>query len=316
MPQPTASDGHIDAPLTNISVAFIQNQMNFVSLQAFPVVPVTKQSDKYFVFDQNAWFTDQMELRAESTESAGSGYALSSDSYSCDVYALHKDVSDRSRANSDNPLNPDRNATQWLTQKALLKQEIKWVADYFTTSVWTTDLTPTTLWDVYATSDPVSDIETGKRTILINTGFEANTLVLGYDVFIKLKHHPDIRDRFKYTSPESITAQMMGAVFDVPRVLVSKSVKATNNEGATAAYDFTHGKHALLCHSATAPGLEVPSAGYTFMWSGVSAGLGANVAVSRFRMEHLKSDRIEIEAGWDNKVVSADLGYFFNGAVS
>ena len=33
-------------------------------------------------------------------------------------------------------------------------------------------------------------------------------------------------------------------------------------------------------------------------------------------MEHLKSDRIEGEMAWDQKVVSDDLGAFFNGIVS
>jgi hypothetical protein len=60
----------------------------------------------------------------------------------------------------------------------------------------------------------------------------------------------------------------------------------------------------------------VPSAGYTFTWSGL---LGSNVLgtrISRFRMEHLKSDRIEIEQAFDHKKVAADLGGFFLNAVS
>jgi hypothetical protein len=33
-------------------------------------------------------------------------------------------------------------------------------------------------------------------------------------------------------------------------------------------------------------------------------------------MENLAADRIEIEMAFDMKVISADLGAFFNGAVS
>jgi hypothetical protein len=145
---------------------------------------------------------------------------------------------------------------------------------------------------------------------------EANTLVLGYDVFKSLKNHPDLVDRIKYTSSQTITTDMLAAMFDIPRVMVAKAVKATNNEGATEAYGFAHGKKALLCHVAPQPGLLTPSAGYTFAWTGVSGGLGATIGTSQFRMESIKSDRVEAEMAFDNKVISSDLGYFWNTIVA
>jgi hypothetical protein len=59
-----------------------------------------------------------------------------------------------------------------------------------------------------------------------------------------------------------------------------------------------------------------PSAGYTFAWTGVSGGLGATIGTSQFRMESIKSDRVEAEMAFDNKVISADLGYFWNTIVA
>lgn len=316
MPQPTAQSVHIDAPLTNLSVAFLQSQSRFIASKVFPVVPVDKQSDKYFTFDRNNFFMDQMKLRAPATESAGSGYTVSNDSYSCDVWALHQDVPDQVRQNTDMPLNPDRNATQFMTQQALLRLEKQWVSDYFKSGVWTTDITPASLWSDYTSSDPIGDIRTGVTSILQKTGFLPNRLVLGFQVYQKLQDHPDIIDRIKYSGQRVATTDLLAELFEVEQVLVAQAVNATNLEGETAAYDFVAGKSALLCYAAPNAGLEVPTAGYTFMWRGVSEGLGANVAVSRFRMEHLKSDRLEIEAAWDNKVVSADLGYMFNSVIS
>lgn len=316
MAQPGASDVHIDRALTNMSLMFLQQARNFVGMSVFPIVRVGKQTDKYFTFDRNDFYRDSMQRRAPATESAGGGYTQSSDSYACDVWALHKDIPDQVRANTDDPLNPDRNATQYLTHQALLRNEVQWASDYFTTSVWTTDVTPANLWSDYTSSDPIGDIRAGKRTVLASTGFEPNTLTLGYDVYLKLQDHPDVVDRYKYTSAQNITPEMLAALFEVERVLVCKAVKATNKEGETAAYGFVQGKHALLTYSPPAAAIEVPSAGYTFLWTGISDGLGTEVAVSRFRMEHLKADRAEIEMAWDNKKTSADLGYFFNGAVS
>ena len=45
MPQPTQTDVHVDAILTNISVAYMQSQSAYVANTIFPTVPVSKQSD-------------------------------------------------------------------------------------------------------------------------------------------------------------------------------------------------------------------------------------------------------------------------------
>ena len=319
MPQPTQSDVHVDAILTNISVAYIQSSNKFMSTQAFPVVPVEKQSDLYYTYTKNDWFRDEAERRADSTESAGSGYGLSTASYRCDVWAFHKDVGDQMRANADNPIKPDTEATQFVTQRLMLRQEIQWVSDYFTTGVWATDKTVTSTWDDYAASDPIEDMEECKEVMLAATGFEVNTLVLGYQVYRKLKHHPDIIDRIKYTTGvtgRTVTPELLAAMFDVERVLVSKAIKATNEEGQTGAYAFTHGKHALAMHVAPNPGLMTPSAGYVFTWRGISEGLGTDIGITRFRIPEKRTDRVEGQVAFDNKVVASDLGYFFGSVVA
>jgi hypothetical protein len=325
MPQPNINSVHIDAILTNISVAYIQKQENFIADKVFPVVPVDKKSDKYFTYTKNDWFRDEAQRRADATESAGSGYSLNTGSYSADVWAFHKDIGDQTIANADAPLNPLREATEFVTSRLMLRRELQWVSDFFTTGVWSTDITgvagtpssgQTKQWSDYTSSDPINDIEAAKSAILSTTGMSPNTLVLGYEVFRQLKNHPDLVDRIKYTSSQTITEDMLARMFDLDRVLVAKAVKATNNEGATAAYSFAYGKGALLAHVASAPGLLTPSAGYTFSWTGVSGGIGSNIGVRSFRMESLKAERVEAEMAFDNKVIGADLGYFWTTIVA
>ena len=316
MPQPTSSQVHVDAILTNISVAYMQMAENFIATKVFPVVPVSKQSDKFFTYTKNDWFRDEAQRRADATESAGGGYNLSTDSYQADVYAFHKDIGDQTRANADAPINVDREAAEFVTGRMLLKMETQFVSNFFTTSVWATDSTPTNLWSDYTSSDPIGDIETGKRTILSTTGYEPNTLVLGYDTFIQLKNHPDLVDRIKYTSSQVLSESLLASLFGVPRVMVAKSLKATNNEGGSEAYAFNYGKNALLTYSAPSAGLLQPSGGYIMSWTGVSQGIGATIGVSRMRMEQLKADRIEAEVAFDMKVIGADLGFFFSAWVA
>ena len=315
MPQPTQSDVHVDAILTNMSVAYMQEAYAFVASNAFPTVNVNKQSDKYFTYTQADFFRDQVQLRADGTESAGTGYGLSTGTYSTAVYALHKDIGDQVRENSDSPLNPDMDATRFLSQQMLIRQEVDWASQAFTSGIWGTDSTPGTKWSASG-STPISDVQTGINTILTNTGYVANTLIMSYAVWSILKNHSDVIDRYKYTSAESITTDLLAKVLGVDKVHVMAGSYNSAAEGATASYGQMGDKDALLCYVAPSAGLMTPSAGYNFVWNGVGGGLGTSTAISRFRMDHLRADRIEIQSAWDFKVVSSPLGYFFDNAVA
>ena len=288
---------------------------NFGASKVVPTISVNKQSDKYFTYSPADFYRDQAKVRADGTESAGSGYSLSTDTYSSSVWALHKDIGDQVRANSDTPLDPDMDATRFLTHQMMIRQERDWATNYFTTGVWGTDSTPSTLWDATG-SDPIGDIQTGINTVLSNTGYLPNTLVLSYNTYKTLRNHPDFVDRYKYTSADSITPELIGKVLDLPRVMVMKGVFNSAAEGASASYAQIGDKDALLAYVAPSAGLMTASAGYNFVWNGVGGGLGTSVAVSKYRMDWLRADRLEIEAAWDFKVVSSNLGYFFSNAVA
>jgi len=323
--QPTQGSVHVNAPLTNISVAYIQSQADFVADKAFPIIPVDKQSDIYWLYTKNDWFRDEAQQRAAGTESAGGGYSVdSSNTYYCKVYAFHKDVPDQVRANADAALDVDRDATMFVTQRLLIRREKEWHDKYFAAGKGWKDYTGVAgvpaanqfkQWSDFTSSDPVNDIKVARMYIKTLTGFRPNTLVLQEEVFETLKLHPDIIDRYKYTTAQVITADMLAKLFEVDRILVSGGVYATNNEGVTGAYSFIASKGALLCYSAPNPGLLTPSAGYTFAWKGLS-GMGYSTAIKNFRMEHLESDRIEGQAAFDCKIVAADLGAFFATAIA
>ncbi|HEX7334224.1 MAG TPA: hypothetical protein VF290_22150 [Pyrinomonadaceae bacterium] len=320
MAQPSVSEVHVNRPLTNASTAYVQTDDKFVATQVFPTVPVEKQSDLITTYNKNDFFRDEAQPRADGDQSAGSGYGTSNTPYACIVYALHKDIGPQVRRNADPERDLDREATLWLTQRMLIRQEKQWVDDGFKTGVWANDVTPASLWSDFTSSDIIEDMETGKETILINTGQEANKAVFGYKVFRKAKNHPDILDRIKYTTQttgRTVTPQLLAAMFDLDQVLVAKSVIATNREGETAVYDFTHGKHALLLHTPDAPGLLTPAAGYTLSWREISQGMGADIAITRERIPLTNgADRVEAQVAFDNKILGTDLGYFFNGAVA
>ena len=183
MPQPTVNSVHIDRPLTNISIAYRATQRDYIAQRVFPVVPVDKQSDKYFVYNKNDWMRDEAQKRAPATESAGGGYSVSNDSYFADEWAIHKDIPRQLRANADMAIDVDRDATEYVTQQLLLRQEVEFASTFFQASSWTLTSTPSTLWDVYATSTPIADIKTAARAIQSTTGRRPNKLTVSQAVF-------------------------------------------------------------------------------------------------------------------------------------
>jgi len=152
MPQPYSGQVHIDVALTNISVAYLQSANDYIAPKVFPVIPVQKQSNKYFIYNQGDFFRDVATLRGPGSESSGGGYNLTTGSYYCDVWAHHQDVDPQIREQSDVPLDADRDATLWVTQVLAIRREVQWASKFFTTSTWTGsttggDITPTTKWD-------------------------------------------------------------------------------------------------------------------------------------------------------------------------
>ncbi len=323
--QPSASDVHVNRPLTNISIAYLQDQTKYVAARVFPVVPVLKQSNSYYRFSRADLLRVVAEKRAPGTESAGGGYTLDTDTYACHVYGFHKDVSEQARANTDNPLNPDRNATQLVTQACLTRRELTWASIYFTTGVWTgsttgSDITPGTLWDV-STSTPIADIRAQIFAVLSKTGFKPNTLVLGAKTWQVLQDNPEVVDRIKAGQtpggPAIVNLQTLAKTLELNRVMVAEAVYNSAAEGATESTGFILGNNdALLVYAAPAPDLEAPSAGYTFAWTGLFGAGQEGMRISRFPMIWLRSDRVEGEMAFDLKLVASELGVFFLNTTS
>lgn len=325
MTNPTLNQVHVDAILTNASVAYIQSADNFIATKVFPIVPVDKQSDLYFKYTKEDWFRDDAKVRADGAEAAVAGYGLTTDNYYANVYAVKKAIGDQLMANFDSPLDPLRDGARFTAQLMLNRLEAQFVSDYVTSGVWGKDYTgvassPSTdqfiQWSNLANSDPIQDIELAKAQILSTTGFEANKLVLGYDVYRVLRNHPDIIDRVKYTGRDVPDTQYLAQLFGLDEVLVAKAVKNTAAEGQTGSFSFTFGKSALLVHAAANPSLLTPSAGYSFQWRGVSEGLGLTVGTKQYRLEQNAATYVESQIAFDNKVVAADLGAYFGSAVA
>ena len=279
---PKMQDAHIDRAMTNISVAYLQDASAFIADKVFPIVPVRRQSDVFYVYNKGDFMRDEAQVRGAGTESAGGDYGVAaSDPYHCRKHAFHYDVTEEERANYDEPLNADTDATEFVSQKMLIRREMEWASKFFKTGVWGTEITGTDSnpssgqaikWNL-ATSNPILDITNAAVQMASETGYRPNTLVLSPFAFNALKNHEDILDRIKYTQKGIVTTDLLATLFEVQHVYVAWSVVNSAAKGATDSVSFIMGKHALLCYANPSPALRKPSAGYIFAWTGLE---GAN----------------------------------------
>jgi hypothetical protein len=332
MPQPTASEVHIDQALTSVSVAYMQDDDAYIADKVFPIVPVEHASDLYWKFNKDDFFRDEAQKRADSAESAGSGFGMTTAGYAVDNWALHKDIGAQVRANADPAIDMDVVATQFVTQKLLIRRDRLFMQNYMATGVWGTDLTgvntspsgsQSIYWSDYTNGNPFTDIENAKEKVLLNTGLMPNVLVLSYSVYRSLRTNPLIIDRIKYTMPggaftSKVTPQLLAQAFDVDQVLVSRAVYNSAAEGLPGSYSFVMGKHALLAYRTNAPSLMTPTAGYIFAWRGFTGLNNNGIRINNIPTPLLGigSNRIEGEMAFAMPSIATDVGYFFSGIVA
>ena len=317
-------EAHVDRALTNMSVAYLQDATNYVADKVFPIVPVKRQADLYYIYNTGDFLRDEAQARGAISESAGGDYDLSTDTYYCKKYAFHKDVSPEERVNYDEPLDADKDAQIFVSQKMLIRREMEWASKFFKSGVWSKEIAgaaavatgKVVYWNDDA-STPIQDITNEAVAMAAKTGFRPNTLVLSPHVFNALKNHYDVLDRVKYTETGIVTTSLLASLFEVDKVYVAWAVVNAGAKGASDNVGFIMGKNALLCYSNPNPSLRTPSAGYIFAWTGLMGAGAYGNRIVRLPMDllGLGVERIEGEIAFDAKKVSDDLGVFFKDIV-
>lgn len=316
----TQRDLHVDQLLSNVSIGY--SNPDYIADRIFPIVPVSKQSDKYVLFDQSHWFRNEAKLRGPGTKSQRGGWNYSNTTFFCDRYSYGHEIYDEERDNADAAYQLDSDATAFVTDKILMNREVSWSTNFFTTSVWTggsgdrTGGTHFTQWSDYASSSPLTDVSGWMDDVEAEIGREPNSFVIGKQVWTQLKWHPDLIDTIKYTQTAQMSVEMAASLFELERILIGRSIYTTTPEGTaegSVSYSRIWGKNGLLLYVPTTPSLRTPAAGYTFVWNRVPNAL---TYIKRMRDEEREADIIECNTYYDQKVTGANSGTFLSGAVA
>ncbi len=310
---PDVSMVHVDQALTQVSIAYHNNQ--FIADQLFPTIPVNKQSNKYFIYSKDR-FRTMGDSRRPGARANEIEWSLSTDTYYAEGHALAQAIPDELRANSDPAIDIDVDVTETLTDLLFVQREVA-VANTVTNPALLTQnatLAGTTQWSDYVNSDPIVAVEAQKATIQQQIGQAPNSLIVSYPVFIQLRNHPKVTDRFKYTQVGIIQPEHLKAVFNVDHFIVAGAVMNTAAEGTPDVLSFIWGKNAVLFYQPPSPGRRTVSLGYQFTWL-----FGSNTdgfLVKRYRDESRTSDIVEVQRYYALKVVAPTAAFLWLSAVA
>ena len=301
---------HVDAALTNVSVMYRNGQM--VADSIFPMIPVDKQSNKYWTYGLDNLRPDD-DTRRPGGESNEIDWSLSANPYYCDGHALSQVIPDEWRENADAAIDLDTDTTIQLTDKLWLNREVA-AAAAVAASVTASDQTAAK-WDT-DTTDPIKIIDTAKETIAPAIGQKPNVLLLSRPTFRGLRNNALVKARvggaLNGIDQSRITTSQLASLLEVDEVIIGDAIKVTSAEGQTVTSSYVWGKTALLFYRPPSPGLRTVSLGYQFTW--MKGRLGALVYKGRLDKRH--SDFVEVMRYYDLRITAASAGVYFTNCVA
>lgn len=317
MPTPTLSQVHIQAALSDLSIAYRQDAPA-VSDLVFRRVPVDKQSNYFFVWSKADMWRRQGEKRAPGAAFPRIGVRLSNDTYKCVQAAIEYPIPDEIRANQDAAVDIEFTAAMTLVDQLNLEKDLDFAADFFaTTSGWASG-TVSTAWDNVSSGTPVTNISAGARDIRRALGASSQHEIVGLGgtkILNALLTSDQVRDRTKYVTAQTqaaIEASLAG-VCGLDRLVISSREYNTAKARATASYSAVFDNDFLIVAVPRNPGINVPAAGYSFAWN--EGGRG-DMYMEMYRDEDNKQDVVRALCYYDQKQTSTDLGVFFSNAVT
>lgn len=328
---PTLEEARLDEQLSNTSVAFMQDPGDYVAGTVAPVIPVQQPAGFYQVIPKGEMFRNRVEPRPMGGRPPNVGYRLTRTPYAVEEFALEASLDDRSRSNATPPYDPEETKVRGITEEHMINKDAKWATEYFLTGLWTGNTEQTGVAAAPGAnqfiqfsepgSNPIGVVQKQNRVMKKSTGRWGNVLVLGSKVFDDLIEHPDIISRYVNVEPGVIGVSQLAEVFfrrGGGRIVVADAIQNTGNPGGADVMDFIVDERSmLLLYVTPSPGIDVPTAMYTFAWAGLLGGNAfQTVGVWRGRDGRAHSDWFQVRMAFSFQIVSTDLGVFFLNATA
>jgi hypothetical protein len=304
----------VDPVLTNVAIAYTNDA--YIADQIYPTLSVKSQTGKHFIYDRQRFRLDKTKRGIASPSNEITLSLTTGLPYICEDHAIKQFVPDEDVENAVISNAPFIDATENVTEKLLVEEEVNLATTLADTAVLTqnTTLSGTSQWSDYNNSDPFTNVETGLQTIHSAIHQNANILLMGKQVWDKIKHHPDLLERVKYSQKAVMTTELLASLLGVDRILIGAAGYNTAKEGQADSMSYIWGKHAWLLYVNPRIQQRMITFGFTYRWSAKTKKVERLRGTSE---EDRKGTYVRVgDSYYDQNLVSASAAYLIKNAVA
>lgn len=257
------------------SIAYQQEESNFVADQWFPQIAVDKIAGYYPKWAKANAFTNKAGTwRPGSMPPAGELGIDAPGFYACERYAFQSPLLADLPFVADPAYPLEKATTQFVTDVLRLNKEIKIANSYFKTGVWGMDITGVNSGETWAPgevttgetfrrfndadSDPITLFKDIKMGVKKSIGVKPNTLILGEQVYEAMRINPQLISLYRNPQgsekvPTKLNEQMIAQALDIEKIIVAGAMYNTTPNASTCTLDWVFGKSAW-CGYVDTPG--------------------------------------------------------------
>jgi hypothetical protein len=308
-----------DSILTQLATAYFQDNANdYVFHQTFTPIDVNETTGRYNTFTRDDILRNEAAQLANGQMAPVADFGISEATFATIERGIGVPVNEADITDFAKIGDLREAANRIATTKTMIRAERDFVGTAFTTGVWTTTKqggADFTKFSDYASSDPEKVINDYISTMEGLTGRRPNTITLPANVYRTLRAHPSLKSNYIYSNGGIIGESQLREIFDVEKIVVSRSIYHSNNEGGTATPGFTVPKAILLTYTEAMADKYSESAGYTFQVDGVMGyNKGFRTIVDDTTSK--KQDIVEVDYRAAFKVTGADLGIYLYDVIA
>ena len=313
MPQMTTSQARVIDPILTTAAQGYKNG-EFVGVKLFPKVPVQQRGGKIISFGRED-FRLFATGRTPGSNTKRVQFGHSSGSYALEQHALEGVVPFELMEEANRVPGIDLGSGAVQKTQDIIGLRLEYAQALLATTPGNygaankITLAGVDQWSDYSgTSDPVDDVNTAIEAVRSKTGRRPNLVVMGAVVFAKLKNHPKVIDRIKYTGRDSATPELLASLFGVKEVAVGDALYE-NDAGALVD---VWGKNVVIAYTEVGGVSDMgrPTFGYTYQ-------LGGYPTVEQaYQDRNAKSWVYPVTDEVAPVIAGADAGYLISGAVA
>lgn len=236
-----------NALLSGFAVQYSQQKGDLARVPG--IVPVTKRSDLYRIWDRGDRFRVEMGKRAPGAKSAKADQRVSTTPYFCDRWSLARPLPREKISDYGSLQEAEREIVGYLSEQAFLRRALQFATRFMAAGVWTTNTAQTGVaagpianqflqWND-AASTPIRDIRAQRNVVRRSCGEWPTDFICDSDVFMHLCNHPTIVALItglgSPQNPSVVMMQTLAAILMVERVTVIDAARNTAAEGAAVA---------------------------------------------------------------------------------